>query len=124
MISDVLKLNGKNMPTPDMDGITYNKEPLWSSNAGRTASGLFVGDIVAEKTTATFTFSNLSNEEISMIENELKTFFTVDFADPLNPSKRVTYTAYRPPRSFPLKKIERGYKGSKFSAFTLDCIER
>ena len=124
MISDVLKLNGKNMPTPDESGIVMNYEPLWSSNAGRTASGLFVGDIVAEKKTVTFTFSSLSDKEISMIEKELSTFFEVDFINPLNPKERIQFTAYRPPRSFPLRKISRLQNSSVFDSFTLDCIER
>lgn len=123
MISDVLKLNGKNMPTPDESGIVMNYEPLWSSNSGRTASGLFVGDIVAEKKTVTFTFSSLSNEDISMIENELNTFYEVDFVNPLNPKERIQFTAYRPPRSFPLRKIRKDGT-SRFDSFTLDCIER
>lgn len=124
MISDVFKLNGKNMPTPDESGIVMNYEPLWSSNAGRTASGLFVGDIVAEKKTVTFTFSSLDSDEIRMIENELRTFYEVDFVNPLNPDERITFTAYRPPRSFPLRKINKLTNKGKFDSFTLDCIER
>lgn len=120
-LSGFLKINGKEMPTPDAN-ISFNKEPLWSSNAGRTASGLFVGDIVAEKRTVSFSFSQLTAEEISLIENELNTFYNVDFVNPLNPAERIEFECYRPPRSFPLKRVRNGL--ATFDTFTLDCIER
>ena len=120
-ISDFLKINGKNMPTPD-ENVVFDKEPLWSSNAGRTASGLFVGDIVAEKRVVTFTFTQLDSEEISMIEKELNTFYTIDFIDPFIPQKRITMQCYKPPRSYPFKKIVKG--SASFDSFTLKCIER
>lgn len=120
-VSDFLKINGKNMPTPD-GNVVFDKEPIWSSNAGRTASGLFVGDIVAEKRVVTFSFSGLNSEEISMIENEIKIFYEIDFADPFDPKKRIKMQCYKPPRSYPLKKIVKGL--SKFETFTLECVER
>ena len=120
-ISDFLKINGQNMPTPD--SCIVNKEPLWSSNAGRTASGLYVGDIIAEKRTISFTFSLLNSEEVAMIENALNTFYTIDFVDPMKPKTRTTVECYIPTRSYPLKKIDNTGTGH-YDVITLDCVER
>lgn len=118
---DFLKINGVVMPTPD-EGVTLGKEPIWSSNAGRTSSGYYVGDIVAEKRTVSFNFSFLTDEQIRRIENQLTTFYQIDFVNPLNPAERIVMDCYRPPRSYPLKRVSNGK--SHFDTFTLDCIER
>lgn len=37
------------LPTPDE--ITLNDEIIWSSNTGRSSTGLMIGDVIAEKNT-------------------------------------------------------------------------
>jgi hypothetical protein len=116
-ISDYLKINGVNMPTPDGDAkIEYT--PLWSENSGRGASGYYVGDIVSEKRKVIFEFSGLNEELINLINSHLTTFFTIDFVNPFDHTKRMVVECYKPPRSFTLKQIDR------FGTFSLSCIER
>lgn len=122
-ISNAFQLNGVNMPTPDSGGITYGKEPLWSNNSGRTASGKFVGDIIAEKRTADISLSGLTEDEVRLIESQLKNaFFTVSIIDPENSAKRITFECYRTPRTYQLKTVTDGK--AKFNTVTLSCIER
>lgn len=121
-ISDAVKINGVCMPTPDKDGITYGKEPLWSSNSGRTASGLYVGDLVAEKMTVDISFSNLTESDVRLIENALTTFYTLSVIDPLDSSNRITLECYIPPRAYPLKVVSKD--GAKYNTVTLNCVER
>ncbi len=37
-VSD-LYINGTKMPDPALEGVTVNREKIWSSNTGRTTSG-------------------------------------------------------------------------------------
>ena len=121
-ISDFLKINNVNMPTPDA-GVTIAKNPIWSKNAGRSSNnGKFVGDIVAEKRTVDFKFTGLTSAQVALIESQLTTFYTINFVDPEHPTQRLTIKCYKPPRSYPLKQIK-GQSG-KFDEFTLNCIEQ
>ena len=121
-ISEVFKLNGVNMPTPDEGGIVFGKNPLWSSNSGRVANGLYVGDIIAEKRTVDITISNLTSADVALIEAQLKPFYTVSVVDPTDPTKRITMECYKPPRSYPLKLIRNGE--GIYDSVTINCIER
>lgn len=122
-ISDVFRINGVNMPTPDFDGITVSYEPLWSSNAGRTGSGLYVGDIVDEKITLDITISGLTDKEVKVIETQLKNaFFTVTFPDPNDGSKSKTIECYKPPRSYPIRTIRKN--SEQLNTVQLSFVER
>lgn len=120
-ISDVFQLNGINMPTPDAGGIAFNTTPIWAKNAKRSASGLYVGDIVADKRTVDITISNLTSSEIKLIEDQLTAYYTLTVIDPHNPSERITIECYKPPFGYTLRRIAHN---GQFDTITLNCIER
>lgn len=117
-ISDFLKINGVNMPTPD-GSPKYGYTPLWSSNSGRSSAGYYVGDIVAEKRKVVFEFSGLTPEQINLIEGQLTKYYTIDFVSPFDPTQRIVMECYKPPRDYSLK-----YIGGRFEKFSLSCVER
>lgn len=80
---DEIKINGYGIPVPDENGFKRTKNKLWSSNAGRTASGKMVGDIIAVKYTLDFNWSELSAAEIKELEKAVGTdaFFPVVFPE-------------------------------------------
>lgn len=49
-VSD-LYINGTRCRSPALEGVTVNREKIWSSNHRRTTSGKMVGTVVAVKTT-------------------------------------------------------------------------
>jgi hypothetical protein len=109
------------MPTPDGNA-TVEITPIWSENAGRSASGLYIGDIVAEKRKAVFTFTGLTDEHIRLIKSQIKKYYTADFVNPDNPTERITMECYKPPMTVTLKQISGGV--SHFDKFVLSLIER
>lgn len=78
MANEVLTIGGVTMPTPALGGVTVGREPIWSANTGRSASGKMVGTIVAVKTTIKVKWPPLTLAEAEKIENAVKgDFFTV-----------------------------------------------
>lgn len=71
--------NGTVMPSPTSLQTTH--EIIWSSDTGRsTASGLMLGDVIAEKKTFSVTWEFLDQTERQTIINNLVTgFFPVSF---------------------------------------------
>ena len=119
---EVLKINGVVMPTPDKSGISLSKELLWSENSGRIpATGLFVGDIIAEKYKVVFSFSNLTSEQVKMIEDAITPFFELEFSNPYNLEETIKINCYKTPRTYVVKYIKG--KNSTFDKFSLSCIE-
>lgn len=90
-----LKLNGVNMPSPKLEGVTFTPEKIWSKNTGRTASGDMVGDIVVIKDTISIEFPPLSPAEIEKVEavvsNKGLPFFSFDFCDGYKVIKKTVY---------------------------------
>ena len=77
------KINGVDMSRYiASETITHN--PVWSTNAGRTLSGNFVGDIVTRKWKITLTTKPLSQKESAAFTKviESSTFFNVQFINP------------------------------------------
>lgn len=76
----ILTAGGVALPAPVK--ITCGNEIIWSSNAGRTANGTFVGDIVAEKMTINIDWGILPESEVTLIKTNLKSgFFPLTFHD-------------------------------------------
>lgn len=76
-----LKLNGTVIPYVQKIEITRN--PIWSSNTGRTASGKMVGDLVTQKYKLKITFSPMSDEDTVSLEAVIsQAFFDVTFKNP------------------------------------------
>lgn len=80
-----LKFDGVTMPAPAKEGIVEADQLIWSSNAGRTASGHFVGDIIAQKKTLAISWNPLTYAEFLKIHNAIsavgKPFITVTYTD-------------------------------------------
>lgn len=89
-----LKIDGAYMPTPAKDGITEADQLIWSSNAGRTANGNFVGDIIAVKRTITITWNELFYSDYMRIHNAIsrvgKPFITVSYVNCCGERKTIT----------------------------------
>lgn len=66
-----LYFDGVAMPPPAKEGINETDQLIWSSNAGRTANGTFVGDIIATKKTLTINWNQMSYDDFATIKNHL-----------------------------------------------------
>lgn len=98
-ISD-LYINGTQMPTPALNGVTISREPVWSAATGRTSSGKMVGCIVARKTTLKIKWPPLTLAQAATILSAIESadFFSVAFTDMTNTRRNLTM--YAGPPSF------------------------
>jgi len=60
---------GTALPSPT--GIQVDDEIIWSSDSGRDLSGLFSGDVIAQKKSVTVTWGVLTAAEVAQIQNSL-----------------------------------------------------
>lgn len=94
-VSD-LYIDGTKMPDPAAEGVTVSSEKIWSSNAGRVASGKMVGTILAIKTTLKIRWPPLTPAQVAVIEskvtNKNRPFVPVQYTDPAG--NTVTKTMY------------------------------
>lgn len=65
--------NGTTLPSPV--SVTASNEIIWSSNTGRAASGLMIGDVIAEKKTFAITWGVLTRAELQVIRGALTSGF-------------------------------------------------
>lgn len=79
----MLKFNSTDIKTPVT--FTMANEKIWSNNAGRTASTLFVGDIRSIKKTIHIEWARCTPQETalinSFISNASRPFFNITFLD-------------------------------------------
>ena len=66
-----LYFDGVAMPPPAKEGINETDQLIWSSNAGRTANGTFVGDIIATKKTLSITWNQMTYEQLALIQSHI-----------------------------------------------------
>lgn len=82
--------------------LDISREPIWSSNTGRTASGKMAGDIVAQKYKLTVTLPPLNDKEAASFDAAiLPTFFNVTFKNPTTNSM-VTKKMYASSPKYPV----------------------
>lgn len=78
-------VDGTKLPVPPRDGVSMSREPIWSSNAGRTADCTFVGDVKAWKWNISISWGKLSLAEVRVIRNAFTTkskpYFNITFTD-------------------------------------------
>lgn len=82
---------GTTLPSPVE--VTAGEEIVWSANTGRAASGLMIGDAVAEKRTISIRWGVLTAAQRELIRSKLTSGFfpvTADLGD-----GAVTLTVYR-----------------------------
>lgn len=118
----MLKIDGKIMPEPKFQGITFSKEKIWSKNTGRTASGKMVGDVIAIKTTMSISFPVLSGEQVKELDAALEpAFIDVYFKDPRK-NEYTTKTFYAGTPSYPVYSYAKGLP--EYVGTTVDLIEQ
>lgn len=89
-LRDVIKIGDITLPTPD--GLTIQRNKIWSKNAGRTAAGYTVGDIIARKYKIEVSWDWLTAVQVQTITAACDTdaFFFCTFCDPYtNTSKTI-----------------------------------
>lgn len=78
---------------PDPTSIAIDDEIIWSEDTGRNLSGIFIGDVIAEKKKVSVKWEFLRESEVLAIRNNVvKGFFPVTFYDD---GANLTITAYR-----------------------------
>lgn len=76
-----IKIGGVEMPP--IKELTITREPIWSKNAGRSANGIMLGDIVAYKTKLQIVFVPLSDSQAAALSAATRpAFFNVKYHDP------------------------------------------
>lgn len=87
----ILKAGNVILPAPV--AITTADELIWSSDTGRTLSGLMIGDVIAEKKTLSVQWGILTSDQVALIRNSLCSgFFPITFFDD---NARNTIEVYR-----------------------------
>lgn len=107
------------LPAPT--SLSVNDELVWSSDTGRTLSARMMGDVVAEKKTASIRWEYITEEELKVIKNTLiRGFFPISFHDD---GVDLTIESYRGTMS----KEHLGYIGDReyyYKTVTVDVIQR
>lgn len=94
-----LTINGIQVPTPALNGVTISREKIWSADTGRTASGKMVGTLVAQKTTIKLKWPPLTTAQAALIQQAVSgssAFFPVVFTDAGGTTRTLTMYAGTP----------------------------
>lgn len=117
-IDKYLKVDGKYMPA--LKELTITEEKIWSTNAGRTLSGKYVGDIVAIKKKLQCTFVPSGYRESKLIsEIAAKPFVTLEYMD--TDGEKGSGSFYSGTPTYPFYSYSTDVK---FNGITLNFIER
>lgn len=114
-------VNNEKMPTPDKDGVSVTKNKIWASNAGRVASGKFVGDIIATKLSIEIKYTRLlTAEEVKKIDKAVhkSAFMTVK----VKTDDYVTATCYVDDVSYTLHHVQDGVVW--YEGLTVSLVEQ
>ncbi len=119
-----LYLDGKQMPEPALKGITVTKEKIWSKNAGRSSTGLFIGDIVAHKYKIQITWPPLTQAQTALIDEVIsKASFEAKFIDPASTTGEfVTRIVYAGTPTYPVYSYANGLP--RYVGVGVNLIER
>lgn len=87
----MLSSGGIELPSPV--ALTVSDEIIWTSDTGRTLSGLMIGDVIAEKKNLSIKWGILTETEVALIKSRLIAgFFPFTFRDD---GLEITIEAYR-----------------------------
>ncbi len=87
----MLSSGGIKLPSPV--ALTVSDEIIWTSDTGRTLSGLMIGDVVTEKKNLSIKWGILTETEVALIRSRLIAgFFPFTFRDD---GVEITIEAYR-----------------------------
>lgn len=113
MAQVTLSVNEVDLPSPT--SIQIDDEIIWSSDSGRDMSGLFSGDVIAEKKTVTINWGFLTENELQIIQTNLCAgYFSLMFHDV---GGDITIDSYRGT----LSKIMHGYVGGVLYFKSASC---
>ncbi len=114
-------LSSGNTALPDPVSVSVNDEIIWSSDTGRTLSGMMIGDVVAEKKTVNIKWGILPEADVVLIKRMLIAgFFPFTFRDD---GMKITIESYRGT----LAKEHLGYVGDGiyyYRSVSVDIIQR
>ena len=120
----ILTINGYEPPAPTEDGIKIGIEPIWSSNTGRSASGLMLGDIISVKTTLDITWNRLTDSQTAQLDDAIHNintpFFSVSYYN--QRGVKETRTFYSSPNFYNQKRYTSD--GISFSDISIKLIEQ
>ena len=87
----ILKVGDTDLPAPVE--LSTSDEIIWSAETGRVASGKMAGDVIAEKKTLSIQWGILTDDQLSVIKNNLIAgFFPITFHDD---GLEITIESYR-----------------------------
>ena len=87
----MLSAGGTVLPSPV--SIQIDDEIIWSSESGRDLSGLFAGDVIAQKKTVTISWGILTEAQVVLLQQNLVSgYFPLTFRDA---GGSVTIDSYR-----------------------------
>lgn len=93
----MIKINGITLPEPKYNGLKISKNKIWSSNAGRSATGDFIGDLITIKYKLEMQWAVLTSQQVAVIDAAVsQAFFTVTFEDLDGAEKTITCYAGDP----------------------------
>lgn len=102
--------------------LDISREPIWSKNTGRVASGKMKGDIVAHKYKLTVTLPPMSDKEAASFDAAILTaFFNVTFRNPTT-GKNVTKKMYAGSPKYPVYSYVDGLP--RYVGVAVDLIEQ
>lgn len=111
------------MPAPAKEGISESDQLIWSSNAGRTANGTFVGDIIATKKTLSITWNQMTYDQLALIRSNISRighpFITVKYQS--SDGQQKIFTGYTDGAS---NTIVTYTPDGKIAGVTLNVIEK
>ncbi|MBQ7003686.1 MAG: hypothetical protein IJN57_06980 [Oscillospiraceae bacterium] len=117
--------DGIPLPTPAREGITVTANKLWSENAGRnTATGKFVGDVIAVKHTVSIVYETLSEEEMQLLFDltaAVNPWHTLIF-----PYKGTTkkINCYFADVGYTMRRFDRHERRAYYCGVTLEAVEQ
>lgn len=118
--------DGTALPAPAREGLHVTLNRLWSQNAGRnTATGDFIGDIIAQKYTVSITYDSLTEEEMQQIwalVGSSAAFHDLQFPMPDGTSKKAR-GYFADPESV-LRWWDARHRKSCYGSLTLEFVEK
>ena len=123
MAATDLIINGTTMPPLKLNGLTIEKERIWSANTGRASNGLMIGDIIAFKYKLSCEWPPLTRSQVAIIDAALSAapFFTVKFMDPAT-NAQTSKICYAGTPAYPVYTYVNGVK--TYGGVKVDLIER
>lgn len=88
----IIKVTANGIVLPSPISISINDEVIWSSDTGRTTSGIMVGDVVTQKVTVSIEWGYLLKEEYDIIHNAI---YSAKFFPVVIEGLDIDITAYR-----------------------------